>query len=316
VAGLYYAYLAIHGLMAADQKQQAINLIAALASPGQTSSINAVQTLAVNELVQILVKAGDVETALAVPERIQPPLDPKALPGVRNTIVTVVIRTLAEAGKTDQALMMIADKKSLTEAQITDLQTAVGQAFAKRGDSRLAQSSYDQAEKSLETARRYAAGSSVQLQLASIRLLALRGKADAVNAALQQLKSDPAATDPRPDYARSLGYQCVVTALLEAKQAEPALAIAKSLTPDTTRDSALAGIAVWYATNGRLADARALLASMGTAAESTRTAVVRTPAVATAKQGDAAAALKLADEVHNPLNRRGTLLAIAQALPQ
>ena len=319
VAGLYYAYLAIHGLVAAGQKQQAIDLIGSFATPGQTLSINTIQTLSVNELVGGLVKAGDVDTALAIPDRWQPPLDPKALPSVRNNVVTATIKALADAGKTDQALMLIADQKHLTEAQIADLQTAVGQAFAKRGDSKLAQNAYDQAEKNLEAARRYAAASGVQLRFASIRLLALRGQVDAVNAALQQMQSssDAAANDPRTSYDRSQGYQRVIIALLEAKQPEAALAAAKSITPDTSKDAALVGVANWYAANGRPADARTVQALLTNTPDSpARVAVTRNLAVASAKQGDAAAALRLADEVKNPLNRRGTLFAIALALPQ
>jgi hypothetical protein len=47
--------------------------------------------------VRELVKAGDVETALAVPDKFQPPLDPKALPGVHASVVIGTTRALAEA---------------------------------------------------------------------------------------------------------------------------------------------------------------------------------------------------------------------------
>ena len=319
VTSLYYAYLAIHGLIAANQKQQAINLIGSLATPGQTLSLNAVQTLSITELVQSLVKAGDLETALAVPDRMQPPLDPKARPLVHSIVAVAATKALAEAGKTDQALMQIADEKYLTEAEVADLQTAVGQAFARRGDGKLAQDSYDRAEKNWEAARHYAAGASVQLRFASIRLLALRGQVDAVNAALQEVRSSPdaAANDPRTSYERSQGYQRVVAALLEAKQPEAALTLAKSITPDATKDAALAGVAVWYATNGRPADARAVQSLMTNTPDSAaRVAVVRNLAIASAKQGDALAALRMAEEIKNPQSRRGALFAIALAMPQ
>ena len=47
-----------------------------------------------------------------------------------------------------------------------------------------------------------------------------------------------------------------------------------------------------------------------------RVTISRNLAIASAKQGDAVAALKTAEEIHTPLNRRPTLLAIALALPQ
>src|ERR1700742_2605300 len=87
ITSLYYAYLAIHGLIATNQKQQAINLIAALATPGQTLSLSGLQTLAINDVATELVKAGDVETALTLADRVQPPLDPKAVPQVRQSVV-------------------------------------------------------------------------------------------------------------------------------------------------------------------------------------------------------------------------------------
>jgi len=312
VTGIYYTLLTIHGLVAANQKQQAIDFIAALPSTRQTTAIN--------ELVRELVKVGDPETALAIPDRMQPPLDPKAVLRTRNDIVVTTIKALADNGKTDRALMIIADQKYLTEATIADLQAAVGQAFAKRGDAKLAEGAFAQADRNLEAARRYSArpAADMQFRFASIRVLALRGKVDEVNAALQEMKPslDAAASDASLNYERSQGYQRVVAALLDAKQPEAALTLAKSLTPDATKDAATAAVGVWYASNDRLAEARGVLSSMNSTPETPpRVAVLRNVAIYSAKAGDATSALKLVGEIRNPQNRRGTLFAIAHMLP-
>ncbi|QQO12859.1 hypothetical protein JJB99_25955 [Bradyrhizobium diazoefficiens] len=312
LTGIYYTMLAIHGLVAANQKQQAIDLVASLPS--------ARQTIPINELVRQLVKAGDPEAALGLPDRMQPPLDPKVVVRTRNDITVATIRALAENGKTDRALTMIADQKYLTEATTADLQAAVGQAFAKRDEAKLAEGAFDQADKNLEAARRYSVrpAADMQFRLASVRVLALRGKVDAVNAALQEMKPslDAAASDASVSYERSQGYQRVVAALLDAKQPEAALTLAKSLTPDATKDAAMAAVGVWYASNDRLGDARAVLSSMSSTPEtSARVAVLRNVAIYSAKGGGVGSALKLVGQIQNSQNRRGTLFAIAHMLP-
>jgi hypothetical protein len=136
---------------------------------------------------------------------------------------------------------------------------------------------------------------------------------------LQQLRTsiDTAVADPSTDYERSQGYQRVVGALLDAKQPDAALAIAQSLTPDTTKDNAVANVVVWEANNGKFADARNEFASMSNTQETfARVAIMRNLAVASAKADDVASALKLVNDIKNPLNRRGTLFLIAQTLPQ
>ena len=313
ITGYYYSLLAIQGLVAANQKQQAIDLV--------TGFTGALQTLSITELVKDLVKAGDTETALALPDRMQPPPDPKARPGIQNAAVVTTARTLAETGKTDQALSFIAAQNYLTDSDRADLQAAVALAFAKKGDTKRAQATFDQAQGSLDSAQRSAAGRRPELllRIASIRLLALRGQGDAAINALQQYRPsiDTVAPDALTDYDRSQGYQRIVAALLEGKQPDAALTLAKSLTPDATKEAAVTAVAIWYANNGRLADARTLLSSMPNTQETaTRVAILRNVAIASAKGGDIASALRLANELHTPLNRRGTLFAIALALPQ
>jgi hypothetical protein len=312
ISRLFYLRLAIQGLVAANQKQQAIDLVASLSG--------AEQTIAISEIVNDLVKADDLETALALPDRMQPPLDPKRLPGARFDIPIAAVKALAEIGKTDAALMLMSDQKQLIEYQIADLQIAVAQAFAKKGDLKLAEDAFDRAQKNLEAARRYTVGrgADVQLLFASIRLSALRGQVDAVKDALQQFQSSSNATDTDAvaDYARRQGYQSVIAALLDAKQRDAALNVANSIAPDArhTKDTALAFVAAWDATNNRLADARAVLSLISAQNTGAQDTVIRSIAVASARAGDVASALQLAGELKNPMNRRGALFQIAQAL--
>ena len=252
---------------------------------------------------------------------MQPPLDRNTIARISSSIIASAVKALAENGKTDQALMLIADQKYLTEAATADMQAAVGLAYVKRGDAKLAQGIFDQAAKNLEAARRYGVGPApdTQLRFAAIRILALRGQLDAVNAAIQQERSTPGAvvSDARTEYERSQGYQRLVGALLDVKQPGAALNLAKSLTPDATKEAALAAVAVWNASNDRLADARAVYASMNHTQETpARVAVVRNLAISSAKAGDVASALRFAGELKNPSNRRAVLFAIAHMLPQ
>jgi hypothetical protein len=300
---LFYAYIAIHGLVAANQKQQAIDLVDSLSGT--------LQELSINELVRDLVKAGDLQTALALPNQIQLPGDPN----IRVGIIASAVKALAEIDKPDQALTLIADQIYLPEAATADMQTAVGQAYAKRGDAKLAQDIFDQAARNVEAARRYNA-LDMRVRFAAIRILALRGQVDAVNAAVQQERSSTDATSSNTDYHRSQGQQLVVRALLEAKLPEAALNLAKSLTPDATKQGALGFVAFWYASNDRLADAREVYSSMNSTQETSwRAQVVRNIAMFSAKAGGVASALRLADEFRNPTNRRGALFAIAHMWP-
>src|SRR5262249_18284407 len=103
ITGLYYALLAIQGLIASNQKQQAVDLVASLSG--------AVQTASITETVRGLIKANDLQLALALPDRMQPPLDAKQKPSVLREVVLAAVKALAETGKTDGALMVIADQK-------------------------------------------------------------------------------------------------------------------------------------------------------------------------------------------------------------
>lgn len=198
------------------------------------------------------------------------------------------------------------------------MQAAVGQAYAKRGDSKAAKDFFDRAENSLESARQAAVGPGPQLQLryASIRLLALRGDGDALKAALQQAASDTSAQDQRASYERTMGGRRVINALIETKQFQTALEVAKSLTPVTEGDSVLAGIIGALAVDGRTSDARAALALMADGETPARLVALRSLAMAAAKSGDVASALQIAAQIQVPAARRATLFVIARAMPQ
>ena len=154
----------------------------------------------------------------------------------------------------------------------------------------------------------------MELRFALIRVLALRGKPDGVNAALQEIRS--LLEDASLHYMHLQGSLQLVAALLEGKQHEAALTFAKSLRSNDTKDAALATIGGWEASNGRLADARALLASMSSTQETFgRTALLRTVVAYSAREGDVASALKLAGELRNPQQRQAALFGIAHVLP-
>lgn len=305
-----YAMLAIRGLVATNQKQPALELVG--------SFTGAMQTIAIGEITRALVKAGDLDTALALPDRIQPPLDQKSVPGFRNSIAVDSAKTLADNDKIEQALALIAEQRTLPDYQLAEMQAAVGQAYAKRGDSKAAKDFFDRAENSLESARQAAVGPGPQLQLRypSIRLQALRGDGDALKAALQQAASDTSAQDQRASYERTMGGRRVINALIETKQFQTALEVAKSLTPVTERDSVLAGIIGALAVDGRTSDARAALALMADGETPARLVALRSLAMAAAKSGDVASALQIAAQIQVPAARRATLFVIARAMPQ
>jgi tetratricopeptide (TPR) repeat protein len=131
--------------------------------------------------------------------------------------------------------MLIAGQQHLNEISIASLQTAIGQAYLKRGDSKLAQAAFDQAVKNQELGMRYAIGSSIQARFITIKLQALQGKVDEVNAALDQLRSSDNAGNRSSQSDLGQGYQGVVAALLEAKKPDAALPIAKAATRTTQR---------------------------------------------------------------------------------
>jgi hypothetical protein len=156
-----------------------------------------------------------------------------------------------------------------------------------------------------------------------ISLSALRGDTAGVKTALQQLPSGPRALPPPgPDRVaeafRMQGQRRVSQALAQKKQYELALEVARSITFSTfDRDQAVAFVASSYAADGRIDDARAVLSSLGDETKpKTWTNVVGGLAVALAKAGNVALALQTAEQIGDPLGRRGAVFAIGQTLPQ
>jgi hypothetical protein len=310
--GYTYASIAIHGLVAANQKQQAVDFVASYRGP----LLNAIFI----ELTRSLAKAGDVDTAAALLDRIAPTLDAATRTRLGQTRAIESVKALAEAGKTDDALpAMISVLADVPVSDLAEMEMAVGAAYAERGGTAIAQRYFDLAGRALEKAGLSAYGSGAEsLRFASISLAALRGDTEAVRTALQplQLPAEGAAADRLVVFQRAQGFQRVVSALLKAKQFAFALEVAKSA-PGYARDSGLAAVAVVAASNGRIDDARAALGSFGDKADpNLRGMSASNLAAALVKAGKLAPAIEMAEKVGDPVSRKAVLFAIAQAMPQ
>src|SRR5215510_5989455 len=94
-SGSRYLYLAIRGLVAAKQWQDAFDLVVS-PRPGAPG----MRDFAFAELTRALVKAGDQDRVLVLAKRVPPPLSP-------DYMFTQYVRALAEVGKIDDALAVI-----------------------------------------------------------------------------------------------------------------------------------------------------------------------------------------------------------------
>jgi hypothetical protein len=198
---------------------------------------------------------------------------------------------------------------------------AVAQAYARRGDSKLADQFFDKAQATLQSGLQKPAASGpirqydpISLRFALISLLALRGDTAAAKTALQQVP--PPTTTEGPEL-RMLGYRRVALTLLQVNQIPLALEVAKSMPGSAIdRDRVLAAIALAQAANGQIDDARALLSSFGDKTDpQIRASVVAGLAAAVAKAGDVRSALRTAAQIGDPTSRKATLFAIVQTLP-
>ena len=309
--GYNYASLAVRGLVAENRLQQAADLVASLRG--------ALQYSAIFELARALAKAGDFDASVALFDRIAPTLDPSTRYTAGRIRVVEYVKAAAEGGKIEDALLIMmsiqADYPPFPDYQLADMRMAVGEAYAIRGDTRRAQRLFDVGRQSLEKARHDVAPSAADsIRFSLISLSALRGDADAVRTALQQLPPEPA--DRLAASYRTQGYQRVVGSLLKAKQFPLALEVAKSA-PASARDQALLMANTENAANGRIDDARAVMALFSEKMDpKTRAIAVRNVAVAMVKAGRLAAAVEMAAQANDPVGRRAVLFAIAQALPQ
>jgi hypothetical protein len=309
-SGFNYLNLAIRGLVAANQKQQAVDLVASLPS-------RASQYYAFVQLTRALAKAGDLDTAAALLDRLAPTLDASARGLFGHVRVIESVRLLAEAGRIDDALLVIvlAQSGSLLDVDVPEMLMMVAQAYASRGDTVRTRQILDRIGPMLEKAQRYAIGINAEaIRWEFISRSALRGDAAAVRTALQELP--PESTDRLAANLRNQGYQQVVAALLKTKQFPLALEVARS-SPASARDQALLMINTENAANGRIDDARAVMALFSEKMDpKTRAIAVRNVAVAMVKAGKLAAAVEMAAQASDPVGRKAVLFAIAQALPQ
>jgi tetratricopeptide (TPR) repeat protein len=313
--GSRYFSLAIRGLVAAHQQQEAFDLAA-----GQDVVM---RTVAFMELTRAMVKAGDPDKVVPLLKQLPPSVDPKF-------VVVEFVRTLAGADRIDDAVASIADIGSrLSEINTADMLTAVAQAYAKRGDTKMAAQYFDKAQASLQAGLQKAASGApvapndisrpaIEIPFRMVGVLALRGDIEAVKKALPNLPSPPPnPADRTIEIARVGGYQRVVQSLLQAKQFQLALEIAKSMPGSAVdKNRALINVAVADAGNGRIDDARAILASLGDIDPRIQAGILESIAAATAKSGDVTSALQTAAQIGDPTTRKATLFMIAQALPQ
>lgn len=305
--GFRYFDLAIRGLTAAHQQQEAFALAAA-----QETVMSGV---AFRELTRAMVRAGDADKFAPLLKQLPPSVDPKSL-------TVEFVGALAAADKIDDAVATIADiGNRLSEMNTADMLTAVAQAYAKRGDTKMAAQYFDKAQAVLEAGLKTAPAvpaydvsrPAIEIPFRVVSLQALRGDAEAVRKALPGLP--PPNADRSSEITRVSGYQRVVSSLLHAKQFELALEVAKSV-PGSVMDKngALINVAFVDIANGRVDEARAILASLGD--PKIQAGMLRAIAVATARGGDVASALQTAAQIGDPTTRKAALFVIAQGLPQ
>ena len=310
--GFRYYNLAIRGLAAAHQQQEAF----ALAAAQET----VMSTVAFAELTRAMVKAGDPDKFTSLLKQLPPSVDPKFL-------AAEFVKALAAADKIDDAVAAIADIGSrLSELNTADMLTAVAQAYTKRGDTKMAAQYFDKAQAILQAGLQKAASGApvpatdisrpaIEIPFRLVGLQALRGDIEAVKKSLPSLP--PPNADRPSEIARVNGYQRVVQSLLQAKQYQLALEVAKSM-PGSAMDKtrALVNVAFVDAANGRIDDARAILASLGNIDQRTQAGILASIAVATAKGGDVTSALQTVAQIGDPTIRKAALFMIAEALPQ
>jgi Flp pilus assembly protein TadD len=314
-SGSRYLYLAIRGLAAANQWQDAFDLIV-LPRPGTST----MRDFAFAELTRALVKAGYQDRVLVFAKRVPPP------PLSPHYMFAQYARALADVGKIDDALAVIGEVQGkIEESDGADMLTAVAQAYAKRGDKKLADQFFDKAQATLETGLRKPVANDpvrqydpISLRFALISLWVLRGDMVAVKTALQQPPTTDGPANRAAQESRMQGYRRVVASLLQSKQFPLALEVAKSMPGSAfDRDRTLGDIALADAANGRIDDARALLSSFGEKTDPRiRASVVGGLAVALAKAGDVRPALQTAGQISDPTSRKATLFTIAQTLPR
>jgi pentatricopeptide repeat protein len=308
-AGYNYASLAIQGLVAANRTQQAADLVASF--PARSATLN----LGFSQLVRALARAGDFETAHAVLDRMVPALEPAMRGMLDHARFVQSVRTLAELGRTEDALLVMMTQKDSSGLDVAEMWMTMAQAYLVRGETARARRVLEAAAQILDKDQPYALGTNAEINRWSlICVSALRGDAVAVRTALQQLGPEP--TDQLVIRYRREGHQRLLVSLLKTKQFPLALEVAKAA-PDAVRDQELLQVNAENALDGRIDDARAVMTLF---TEKTgpayRAGAVRNVALALLKAGKVTEAVDMAAQVSDLTQRKGMLFAMAQALPQ
>ena len=292
-----YFSLAATGLVAADRSQEAYDLISQLDAGWANNALD--------EVIRALIKTDKLDD---IPVFGRPMLaDPRH---VFNTAV----KTLAEQGKIEQALVLAA----LNPAGLPDddTLTSLGVAYAKRGDGKTAARFYARVQSNLASQKVYSVtdDTTMELRLKQIVLQALRGDIDGVRAALKELPAVQGRSD-RAEMNRNIGTQKLVGILLSLENPAVALDIAKSGS-EPYRTLNLLTVALWDGEHGRSDETRAILPLLGDNVDPRiRGAFQRALAVAAAKAGDMKSAVALASETSDPVKRRATIFELAESLP-
>ncbi|MBR0707131.1 MULTISPECIES: hypothetical protein [Bradyrhizobium] len=293
-----YFAVAATGLIAADQVQEALDLISDLDAGWRNNALS--------EVIRALIKADKLDD---IPVFGRPMVaDPRH---VFKTAVTM----LAEQGKIEQALAFSA----LYPAGAPDADTleALGVAYAKRGDQKMAARFYDKAQSVVE---QRAPGvvqdhTDMELRFDRIILRAARGDTDGVKAALKEL---PAVSDKPSNWVeinRNAGYQRLIVMLLRLDNPRMAADIANS-TPQRYRPFSLLNIAFWDAEHGRLEETREVQTFLKDETDpNIHQSLLRALAVATARSGDVTAAIPIAEQVSDPVRRRAVIFELSESLP-
>jgi hypothetical protein len=295
---LFYFALAANGLVAASQVQEALDLIPSL-DVGMRDS-------ALNEITAALIRAGKLDEV---------PIFGKPMLADPRTIFETAVKMLAGKGQIEQALAFMALNPSIRPDE-KEMFLAVGVAYARRGDPKMAARFYDKAQS--EVAAQMPAAvqddTAMELRFEQIILRALHGDTDGAKAALKELPAVSDKPSNRVEINRRFGYQNLIGFLLGVDNPDAALDIAKSA-PDRYRPSGLLGVALWDAEHGRLDQARAIQPLLGDKVDPrVHDALVRGLAIATAKSGDVTSAVALASPTTDPVRRRTMLFEVAQAL--
>jgi hypothetical protein len=180
---LFYFALAANGLVAANQVQEALDLIPSL-DVGMRNS-------ALNEITAALIRAGKLDEV---------PIFGKPMLADPRTIFETAVKMLAGRGQIEQALAFMALNPAIRPDE-KEMFVAVGVAYAKRGDPKMAARFYDKAQS--EVAAQMPAAvqddTAMELRFKQIILRALHGDTDGAKAAL----SPPCRTN-RPIVSRSI----------------------------------------------------------------------------------------------------------------